>query len=127
MIKQVDLTPYDLNDGKQLADAIAYLLDFKKGKDVVTIDVTEKTAEVDYFVISSVFSQSAVIALANFVEDELAKRGLEPVHRDREGKWVALDYGSVIMHVFHKDLRDYYQIERLWSDGINEKRFVSED
>ena len=127
MIKQVDLTPYDLNDGKQLAEAIAYLLDFKKGKDVVTIDVTEKTAEVDYFVISSVFSQSAVIALANFVEDELAKCGLEPVHRDREGKWVALDYGSVIMHVFHKDLRDYYQIERLWSDGINEKRFISED
>ena len=127
MIKQVDLTPYDLTSNKGLADAMAYLLDFKKGKDVVSIDVTEQTAEVDYFVIASVFSQSAVIALANFVEDELSKCGLEPVHRDREGKWVALDYGSVIMHVFHKDLRDYYQIERLWSTGANEKRFISED
>ena len=127
MIKKVDLTPYNLNDAQGLAGAIAYLLDFKKGKDIVSIDVTNKTAEVDYFVIASAFSQSAVVALSNFVEDELSKCGLEPVHRDREGKWVALDYGSVIMHILYKELRDFYQIERLWSDGTNEKRFVSED
>ena len=127
MIKQVDLTPYNLDSAEGLANAIAYLLDFKKGKDVVSIDVTQKTAEVDYFVIASAFSQSAVKSLSDFVEDELSKVGLEPVHRDREGKWVALDYGSVIMHIFYKELRDFYQIERLWSDGINEKRFASED
>lgn len=127
MIKQVDLTPYNLDSAEGLANAIAYLLDFKKGKDVVSIDVTQKTAEVDYFVIASAFSQSAVKSLSDFVEDELSKAGLEPVHRDREGKWVALDYGSVIMHIFYKELRDFYQIERLWSDGINEKRFASED
>lgn len=127
MIKQVDLTKYDLTTANGLADAIAYLLDFKKGKDVTTIDLTQKTVIADYFVIASAYSSTAVKSLADFVEDELSKTRLEPTHRDVDAKWVALDYGSVILHVFYKELRDFYQIERLWVDGDNIKKFVSED
>ena len=79
-----------------------------------------------YFVIASVFSTTAVKALASYVEDELAKAGLEPLHRDVDAKWIALDYGSVIMHVFYKELRDFYQIERLWADGENIKKMIED-
>ena len=122
-----DLSKFNLLDPTGLADAIAYLLDFKKGKDVVTIDLSGKTIVADYFVIASAFSSTAVKALADYVEDELSKHGLEPIHRDVDGKWIALDYGSVIMHVFYKELRDFYDIERLWAEGDNIKRFIEKD
>ena len=118
------LTNYDLTQPKGLADAVAYLLDLKKGKDVVTIDLGGKTIVADYFVIASAYSSTAVKALSDFEEDELSKHGLEPIHRDADAKWVALDYGSVIVHVFYKELREFYQIERLWADGDNIKKFV---
>ena len=115
-----DLTKYDLKTAEGLSGAIAYLLDLKKGKNVVTIDLNGKTVIADYFVIASAYSTTAVKALSNYVEDELAKRGIEPIHRDVDQKWVALDYGYVIMHVFYKELRDFYRIERLWEDGTDE-------
>lgn len=118
------LTNYDLTQPKGLADAVAYLLDLKKGKDIVTIDLGGKTIVADYFVIASAYSSTAVKALSDFVEDELSKHGLEPIHRDADAKWAALDYGSVIVHVFYKELREFYQIERLWADGDNIKKFV---
>ncbi len=118
MIAKVELNQFDLTTPKGMADAIAYLLDFKKGKDIVTLDLSEKTVIADYFVIASAFSSTAVKALADFVEDELSKVGIEPSHRDVDQKWIALDYGSVIVHVFYKELRDFYRLERLWSDEV---------
>lgn len=115
-----DLSKYDLKTAAGLKDAIAYLLDLKKGKNVVAIDLAGKTVVADYFVIASAFSTTAVKALSNYVEDELAKYGIEPLHRDVDQKWVALDYGYVIVHVFYKELRDFYRIERLWEDGADE-------
>ena len=118
------LTNYDLTQPKGLADAVAYLLDLKKGKDIVTIDLGGRTIVADYFVIASAYSSTAVKALSDFVEDELSKHGLEPIHRDADAKWVALDYGPVIVHGFYKELREFYQIERLWAAGDNIKKFV---
>jgi len=119
-IVTADLTKYDLKTAEGLSAAIAYLLDLKKGKNIVTIDLAGKTVIADYFVIASAYSTTAVKALSNYVEDELAKRGIEPIHRDVDQKWVALDYGYVIVHVFYKELRDFYRIERLWEDGADE-------
>ena len=119
MIRKVDLTKYDLTKPQDLSEAIAQILSLHKGKDVTVIEVGEKTIIADYFVIASAFSSTAVKALADNVEDELSKAGLEPLHRDADGKWVALDYGSVILHVFYKELREFYDIERLWTDGSN--------
>ena len=119
-IVTADLTKYDLKSAEGLSAAIAYLLDLKKGKNIVTIDLSGKTVIADYFVIASAYSTTAVKALSNYVEDELAKCGVEPIHRDVDQKWVALDYGYVIVHVFYKELRDFYRIERLWEDGADE-------
>ncbi len=119
-IVTADLTKYDLKTAEGLSAAIAYLLDLKKGKNIVTIDLSGKTVIADYFVITSAYSTTAVKALSNYVEDELAKCGVEPIHRDVDQKWVALDYGYVIVHVFYKELRDFYRIERLWEDGADE-------
>lgn len=119
-IVNADLTKYDLKTAEGLSAAIAYLLDLKKGKNIVTIDLSGKTVIADYFVIASAYSTTAVKALSNYVEDELSKCGVEPIHRDVDQKWVALDYGYVIVHVFYKELRDFYRIERLWEDGADE-------
>ena len=58
------------------------------------------------------------------MEEELSKKGIEPLHRDVDQKWIALDYGSVIVHVFYKELREFYDIERLWAEGDNIKKFI---
>lgn len=126
MIKKTDLSKFDLKSPDGLASAIAALLDEKKGKDVTTVDLSGRTIVADYFVIATAFSTTAVKALADYVEDELSKTGLEPLHRDVDSKWIALDYGSVIVHVFYKELREFYQIERLWADGDNIKRYTDE-
>lgn len=114
----------DIGTPSSLADGIAGLLDEKKGKDVVRIDLGGKTGIADYFVIASVSSTTAVKALSDYVEEELELRGVTLRHRDAHPKWIALDYGSVIVHVFMHEERDFYNLERLWSDGENVKRYT---
>lgn len=114
-----DITKYDVATPKGLSETIAAILDNKKGKQVTTIDLSDKTVVADYFVIASAYSSTAVKALADAVEEELDKVGVHTLHRDADQKWIALDYGSVIVHVFYKELRDFYNLERLWADGDN--------
>lgn len=114
-----DITKYDVATPKGLSETIAAILDNKKGKQVTTIDLSDKTVVADYFVIASAYSSTAVKALADAVEEELDKVGVHPLHRDADQKWIALDYGSVIVHVFYKEFRDFYNLERLWADGDN--------
>lgn len=114
-----DITKYDVATPKGLSETIVAILDNKKGKQVTTIDLSDKTVVADYFVIASAYSSTAVKALADAVEEELDKVGVHPLHRDADQKWIALDYGSVIVHVFYKELRDFYNLERLWADGDN--------
>ncbi len=118
------LNDLDLTDTKVLAEAVAKLLDDKKGKDVAVVDLSEKTIIADYFVIASATSTTAVRALVDYVTEELEKRGINAVHRDVDPKWAALDLGGVIIHVFYDELREFYSLERLWSDGTNVKRFT---
>ena len=122
-----DITKYDVKSPKGLSEAIAVILDNKKGKKITTIDLSDKTVVADYFVIASAYSSTAVKALADAIEEELDKAGVYPLHRDVDQKWVALDYGSVIVHVFYKETRDFYNLERLWSDGDNETTIGGED
>jgi ribosome-associated protein len=124
MIRKFNPEKYDLTSPKGLSEAIAEILSLHKGKDISIVDLDGKTIIADYFVIASATSTTAVRALAGNVEDELAKTGLEPTHRDVDGKWVALDYGSVIVHVFYHETRDFYNVERLWADGSNVKKIL---
>ena len=109
----------------ELAEKIAAVIDEKKGRDIVIIDISEKSVLADYFVIASGRSTTAVRSLCDNVEEKLSKEGIEPVRRDgmNETKWIVMDYGSVILHVFHEETREYYRLERLWVDGANCERY----
>lgn len=108
---------------KELAEFIANTLDEKKGKDIAIIDLKGKTLIADYFVLASAKSSIAVKALADHVDEKLSKElEIEPRGRDIDPKWAALDYGCVIVHIFHEEAREFYKLERLWDDGTNIKR-----
>ena len=109
-------------DQKAIALAAAKALDAKRGKDIVVLKVDEMTVITDYMVIATGRSVPQVKALAENVEEELAKLDLFARRREgvNEGHWCILDYGDVMVHIFHEQDREYYQLERLWSNGANE-------
>lgn len=91
-------------------------IDDKKGIDTVTLDVHEQTSIADYFVITSADSSTQVSAIADEVEKQMEDEGVEKINRSghQSARWVLLDYGNIIVHVFHKEERQYYNLERLW-------------
>ena len=109
-------------DQKQIAIAAAKALDAKRAKDIVVLKVDEMTVITDYMVIATGTSAPQVKALCEQVEDELAKADVFARRREgvNDGHWCVLDYGDVMVHVFHEQDREYYQLERLWADGTNE-------
>ena len=109
-------------DQREIALLAAKALDDKRAKDIVVLKVDEMTVITDYMVIGSGRSVPQVKALAEHVEEELAKEDLFAKRREglSEGRWCVLDYGDVMVHVFHEQDREYYQLERLWADGTNE-------
>ena len=101
------------------ARKIAKLLDDKKGKDITILDITAATSVGDYFVIASATSAPQINALVDEVEDKMAQDGVKVLHKEgaRTATWVLMDFGDVIVHVFHEETREFYGIERLWSDA----------
>ncbi len=105
-------------DTLQLSEQAIKILDKKKAIDIVAFEVTELTIIADCFIIASGTSSTHVRSLADDVEDALSKEGIEP--RGIEGKtsgWILLDYGSVVIHIFTPDQREFYNLERLWQDA----------
>jgi ribosome-associated protein len=109
-----------LEKSKKTALKIAQILEDRKAIDVVVLDIHSLTIIADYFVIASGGSETQVRALYEEVEEKMRLEGIEPVHKDGHGgnRWIALDYGDVIVHIFHQDDRSFYNLERLWADGI---------
>ena len=107
---------------REIALLAAKALDDKRGKDITVLKVDEMTVITDYMVIATGRSVPQVKALADNVEEELGKAELDPKRCEgyTEGRWCVLDYGDVMVHVFHEQDREYYQLERLWADGTNE-------
>jgi len=103
----------------ELVKAIATILDGKKAVDITAIRTAEQTIITDYFVIATGTSSTHVKALTDELEYEMKKRhGILP--RGVEGRasgWILLDYGAVLVHVFQKEQRAYYNLERLWEDA----------
>jgi len=114
---------------KELALHIAEILDSKKGEDIAVLDVNHLTSVTDFFVIAGAHSTLQARAMAEEVEDRLSEEGLEARRRDGYGdsRWIVLDYASVIVHVFHYEEREVYNIERLWMDGSNRVPFAAKD
>ena len=90
----------------------------KLANDIVAIDVSERLAITDVFLIASASNERQVNAIVDGIEEELAKKDLKPVRREgrSEGRWVLLDYANVVVHVQHEEDRVFYALERLWKD-----------
>jgi len=94
------------------------LLD-RKAIDLVILEVTNLSSFTDYFLICSGNSDRQVQAIASHIEEKMAKQGIHTlgVEGKREGRWILLDYGDVIVHVFYQPVREFYDLERLWSEA----------
>ena len=108
-----------LETSKKMAAAACRALDSKKGEDIQVIDISEISVLADYVIIANGNSNSQVQALVDNVEEELAKEGYTVHQREGYGlgNWVLLDFGDIIVHVFDKENRLFYDLERIWKDG----------
>ena len=120
---------------EELAHAIFDILDAKKAQNIKVLRVNDQTIITDYFVICTGNSSTQVKSLGGEVEYKLGLRDVDPLHyegRDNNG-WVVIDYSSVIVHVFNRENRDFYKLEKLYGDaeeikflGIDEKAAAGE-
>ena len=103
----------------EVAETIAAVLDAKKGKDVKIIHVEEKTVIAEYFVLCTGNSSTQVKGLVGEVEYQLERRGVKPYNI--EGKdnnsWILMDYSNIIVHVFSREAREFYNLDKLYGDS----------
>lgn len=106
---------------KEMAKIAYHALDEKKGEDIRIIDIAGISVLTDYFIIANGSSESQVQAMVDNVEEEMHKAGYSLKQREGygSGNWVLLDFGDVIVHVFDKENRLFYDLERIWRDGKN--------
>lgn len=90
----------------------------KLAQQVVAFDVSDQLAITDAFVLASASNDRQVKAIVDEVEDRLRQVGAKPVRREgeRDGRWVLIDYGDIVVHVQHEEEREFYALERLWRD-----------
>jgi ribosome-associated protein len=102
----------------ELAKTAAVAADDKLATTIAGIDVSEQLALTDVFVIVSASTDRQVGAIVDEVEDKLREKGAKPIRREgeRDGRWVLLDFGDIVVHVQHDEERDFYELERLWKD-----------
>lgn len=112
------LPPLDGANARELADAIAEILDSKKARDVKVLHVEDKTVIAEYFVLCTGNSSTQVKALAGEVEYRTELRGLSPysVEGRDNNSWILLDYSNVIVHIFSREAREFYNLEKLYED-----------
>ena len=114
----------------EMLRTIIKTLDNKKAESIKAIKITDLTILADYFVIANGTSTTHTKTLAEEVEYQRSQNGVEPNRTEgyNGSSWVILDYGDIVVHVFYKETRDYYQLERLWADGekIDIERFLTE-
>ena len=108
-----------MEQSKLMARLAYQALDDKKGEDIQVIDISQVSVLADYFIIANGNSESQVRALVDNVEEELSKAGYEMKQREGygSGNWVLMDFGEIIVHVFDKENRLFYDLERIWRDG----------
>lgn len=101
-----------------LLQLAARAADSKFAEDLVALDVSEPLPFADIFLLATGNSERNVIAIAGEIEDQLIAAGHKPLRREgrSEGRWVLLDFGDLVVHVFHGEDRVYYSLERLWKD-----------
>ncbi len=103
---------------KELTVVAARAADAKQGDDIVALDVSGPLPLADVFLLVTGRSERNVLAICDEVEDRMIEAGAKPLRREgrSEGRWLLLDFGDVVVHVFHEEDRQFYSLERLWKD-----------
>lgn len=106
-------------EAKELMEEVVRILDSKKADDIRSIRIGDLTILADYFVIAAGNSNTQVKMLADEVEYQLSQKGIEPHSTEgyRSENWIVLDYSTVVIHIFLRETREFYNLERLWADG----------
>ena len=104
----------DIN--KKIAEKIVAAAEDKKARDVRVLDVEGISMVTDSFIICSANSNTQVKAIADHIEKELEQAGIKMLHEEgyREGRWILMDFGTCIVHIFAEEEREFYNLERLW-------------
>jgi ribosome-associated protein len=107
-----------MND-QQILQTVVKTLDSKKGEDIKIIKIADVSTIANYFVLATGASSTQVKTLADETEQQLKKSGLMPTRTEgyRGSDWIVLDYIDVVVHVFYRETREFYDLERLWQDG----------
>jgi ribosome-associated protein len=102
----------------ELLNLAAAAADSKAGEDLVALDVSNPLPLADIFFLVTGRSERNVVAIAGEIEDKLIEAGHKPLRREgrAEGRWILIDFGDLVVHVFHEEERVYYGLERLWKD-----------
>lgn len=100
----------------------------RKADDILVMEMGERTSVCEYFIVMSAPSTVRVKAIVDFIDEELESEDIRVLHKEgyRDGSWVLMDYGSVIVHVFHQDMRRFYDIENIWGD-VPKKKYFSQN
>ncbi len=108
-----------MNISKEMARLAYEALDERKGEDIQVIEIKDISIIADYFIIANGTNAPQVDALVDAVKDKLGRQGYEPkrIEGVRSASWILMDYGDVVVHVFSKEDRLFYNLERIWRDG----------
>lgn len=110
---------------EELKDCVRVIMeaaDSKKAEDIIAVRVADKTIVADWFVFMSGTSAIHVKSVCDEIEEKAQQAGLELRRREgyNEGRWIVLDYSNILVHIFHPEEREYYNVERLWMDDKTE-------
>ena len=109
-----------MDQAKEMAKIAFEALEDKKGEDVCAIDISSVSVLADYFVIADAENNNQLQAIADNVEEQMMKNGNHcRIEGKSESGWVLLDFGDIIVHIFNKEDRLFYDLERLWRDAIS--------
>ena len=106
-------------ESKELAILAARAMDERRGTKITVLKVEDLSTITDYFVVGTGASRVQTRAMSDNIEDELEKADIRPnrIEGLQEGRWILMDYGQVIIHIFQEDERNFYSLERLWADA----------
>lgn len=109
----------DMTQSKNMARQAINALEDKKAEDIHVIDISEISVVADYFIIANGSNRSQIQAMADNVQDVLGRSGymMKQVEGYNTANWILMDFGDVIVHIFDKENRLFYNLERIWRDG----------
>lgn len=105
-------------NNREIAMTMGNLLSQRKARDIVIIDIAEKSAFADYFINATAGSERQLGALSDDIKDKFAELGIEPKNNEGrpESGWILVDGGDVIVNIFTQDIRDKYTLDKIWGD-----------